>query len=286
MATPFTDSGDLDLDGAVTLARHLVEEGNEGLVLAGSTGEGSSLSDDEKIDLFRAVAAAVSVPVLAGTSSSDTRRSVELTRRAQSTGVAGILATTPAYARPSQAGLCAHLGAMAEATTLPVMLYDIPVRTGRKIKMESTLSLLDHHANVVALKDASGDLVSAAELAQRGAGRLDLYSGDDSLTLAFLAMGAVGVVSVAGHWAAPELRTLVEAVLAGDLEKARSMHHRLAPSFVVETSEDYPNPVPTKAVLRVLGLPGGQCRLPLGDGDSTLEDRARRVLDDLWRSRG
>ncbi len=203
MATPFTDSGDLDLDGAVTLARHLVEEGNEGLVLAGSTGEGSSLSDDEKIDLFRAVAAAVSVPVLAGTSSSDTRRSVELTRRAQSTGVAGILATTPAYARPSQAGLCAHLGAMAEATTLPVMLYDIPVRTGRKIKMESTLSLLDHHANVVALKDASGDLVSAAELAQRGAGRLDLYSGDDSLTLAFLAMGAVGVVSVAGHWAAP-----------------------------------------------------------------------------------
>ncbi len=286
MATPFTPEGDLDVAGAAELARRLVEAGNDALVVAGSTGEGGSLSDEEKIALFSTVAAAVSVPVVAGTSSPDTRHSVELTRAASTTGVAGILATTPAYARPSQAGLRDHLVALAQATDLPVMLYDIPVRTGRKIKAETTLQILERCSNVVGLKDASGDLIAAGELAWRTRGRLDLYSGDDSYTLAFLSLGAVGVVSVAGHWAAPELRRLVEGALVGDFEGAREVHHRLMPSFEVETSENYPNPVPTKAALRYLGWPSGQCRLPLGAGDEVIDAQVRRVIDDLRRLRG
>jgi 4-hydroxy-tetrahydrodipicolinate synthase len=286
MATPFDEEGELDLDGAADLARHLVAAGNEGLVVAGSTGEGSSLGDEEKLELFSRVAAAVNVPVLAGTSSPDTRHSVELTRRASSTGVAGILATTPAYARPSQAGLRDHLVALAEATDLPVMLYDIPVRTGRKIKAATTHEILERCPNVLALKDASGEVVAAGELAYQTRGRLDLYSGDDSLTLAFLALGAVGVVSVAGHWATPELRRLVDAVVEGDLDTAREMHHRLVASFEVETSEEYPNPVPTKAALRCLGWPGGECRAPLGRGDAVIEERVGRVIADLRVRRG
>src|SRR5579863_4364343 len=197
MVTPFSPDGSLDLDGAARLARFLVEQGSDGLVVAGSTGEGSSLSDEEKLELFAAVSASVTVPVLAGTSSPDTARSVSLTKLVASTGVSGVLATTPAYARPSQAGIAGHLGAMADATDLPVMLYDVPSRTGRKIAPATTGGLVRAHANVVALKDASGDLPAAAHLAAELGDALDLYCGDDALTLAFTAVGAVGVVSVA-----------------------------------------------------------------------------------------
>ena len=195
MVTPFDADGAVDFEVARDLARYLVEQGNDGLVVAGSTGEGSALSDAEKLDLFAAVAEAVSAPVLAGTSSSDPARSVDLTRRASQTGVAGILATTPAYARPSQRGIAAHFGAIAEATTLPVMLYDIPARTGRKVAPTTTVDVVRAHHNVVALKDASGDLVAAAGLKAELGESIELFSGDDALTLPFLAMGGVGLVS-------------------------------------------------------------------------------------------
>ncbi len=286
MVTPFDDAGALDLDRCRELARYLVDTGSDGLVLAGSTGEGFALSDSEKLDLFAAVSEAVRVPVLAGTSSSDTARSVELTAKASTTGVAGILATTPAYARPSQHGLMAHLGAMADATSLPVMLYDIPSRTGRKIAAETTIKLVTHHTNVVATKDASGDLPAAAHYKSVLGAAIDLYSGDDSWLLPFLSIGAVGIVSVASHWAGPEFAAIVDAVLKDDWERARVLNEVLAESYSFESSEAYPNPLPAKSAMRALGLAVGQCRLPMGPSDESLDARASDVLARLRAHRG
>lgn len=286
MVTPFDESGSLDLDVARDLARFLVAQGNDGLVVGGSTGEGSALSDTEKLDLFSAVAEAVSVPVLAGSTSGDTAQSVRLTSRLHSTGVAGVLATTPAYARPSQSGIAAHFGAIAASTALPLMLYDIPIRTGRKIASSTTVQIVRRHSNVVALKDASADLVSAAATKAELGEALDLYSGDDALLLAFLAVGAVGLVSVAAHWAAPEFAALISAAHTGDWNAARTLNARLAPSCTFETSDMYPNPLPTKAAMRALGFNVGQCRLPLGPSDDVLDESAHDVVSALASARG
>ena len=285
MVTPFDASGAVDYDLAAKVAKFLVAEGNEGLVVAGSTGEGSALSDEEKLELFRVVSSAVTVPVIAGTSSPDTAKSVALTAAATGTGVAGILATTPSYVRPSQAGIAAHLGAMADATDLPVMLYDIPARAGRKIAASTTVELFSRHANIVAVKDASGDLVQAAQYRGALGPRCDLYSGDDALTLPFLGIGAVGVVSVAGHWAAPEFLELLAAHRSGDVERALAAVAKLAPSCSFEGNETYPNPQPAKAALRYLGLEVGHCRLPLGVSDGALDADAKSIIDALRRAR-
>ena len=286
MVTPFAPDGALNLQAARDVARYLAEQGNDALVVAGSTGEGSALSDEEKLDLFAAVAEAVTIPVVAGTTCSDTARSVELTARAAATGVAGILSTTPPYARPSQAGIAAHFSAVAEATSLPVMLYDIPVRAGRKVASSTTIDVVRRHPNVVALKDASADLPNAAAVKAEMGDSFDLYSGDDALILPFLAVGAVGLVSVAAHWAAPEFATLIGYAHAGNWSAARQMNALLASSCIFETSDVYPNPLPSKAVLRALGFAVGQCRLPLGDADETLELRARDIVSELAAARG
>jgi 4-hydroxy-tetrahydrodipicolinate synthase len=285
MVTPFDASGAVDYALAAKVAAFLVEQGNEGLVVAGSTGEGSALSDEEKLELFRVVASAVAVPVIAGTSSPDTAKSVALTAAASRTGVAGILATTPSYVRPSQAGIAAHLGAMAEATDLPVMLYDIPARAGRKIAAATTVELFSTYSNIVAVKDASGDLAQAQQYRAAIGPRCELYSGDDALTLPFLGIGAVGVVSVAGHWAAPEFLSLLNAHRAGDVEGALSAASRLSASCSFEGNETYPNPQPAKAALRYLGLAVGHCRLPLGASDAALDSDAKSVIDALRAAR-
>ncbi|MDE3044117.1 MAG: 4-hydroxy-tetrahydrodipicolinate synthase [Acidobacteriota bacterium] len=285
MVTPFDERGDVDFDVARDVARFLVAHGSDALVVAGSTGEGSSLDDDEKLNLFACVAEAVSTPVLAGTSFANTRHSVALTARVAACGVAGVLATTPAYARPSQAGIEAHLGAVAEATTLPVMLYDIPSRTGRKIHSATTVALAQKHANVVALKDASGDVPMAAHTKSVLGDQLDLYSGDDAMTLPFIAVGAAGVVSVAAHWAGAEFAALVAAALAGDPVRAGAINEQLRPSIEFESSEVYPNPLPTKAMMRQLGFAVGECRLPHAGGDEVLDARAHDVLTQLRFSR-
>lgn len=282
MVTPFDGDGKLDVDGAVTLARWLVDQGNEGLVLAGTTGESPVLSDDEKIELWRAVAAAVTVPCVAGSASNDTAHSVHLTREAQAAGVAGILAVTPYYNRPSQAGLAAHFRAVAEATSLPVMLYDIPVRTGRKVEHATLLSLARDVANIVAVKDAAGSPAATAALLAEAPDDFEVYSGDDAMTLPLLAVGAVGVVGVATHWTAPQHVEMIAAFEKGDVVRAREINASLQPSFAFETGELAPNPVPTKALLRVLGQPAGRCRLPnVEPDDLDLAGQARRVLDGL-----
>ncbi|MGA2433114.1 MAG: 4-hydroxy-tetrahydrodipicolinate synthase [Acidimicrobiales bacterium] len=286
MVTPFSPDGSLDLDVAATLARFLVDQGTDGLVIAGSTGEGSALSDDEKLDLFACVAGAVNVPVLAGSTFANTAQSVALTERVKGTGVAGVLATTPAYARPSQRGIAAHFCAIAQSTALPIMLYDIPVRTGRKLASETTIDLVRTNPNIVALKDASGDLVSAAHTKAVLGGDLDLYSGDDSLLLPFLSIGGVGIVSVAAHWASPEFSSLVRAAEKGDWSKAQMYNERLATSCAFASTEAYPNPMPTKAALRFLGFAVGECRLPLGGADETLDRTAADVVTSLQAQRG
>jgi 4-hydroxy-tetrahydrodipicolinate synthase len=285
MVTPFDAEGGLDLDAARDLARWLEARGNDGLVVAGTTGEAPVLSNDEKLSLWAAVAEAVSIPIIAGAGTNDTAHSVHLTVEASRLGVAGILAVGPYYNRPSQAGLEAHFRAVAAATHLPVMIYDIPIRTGRKISTATLLRLARDVPNVLALKDAAGNPGETAALISSAPDGYEVYSGDDSMTLPLLAAGAVGVVGVATHWTGPDHQELFELWEKGDLVGARLVNSRMLPSFAYETGDDAPNPIPTKALLRVLGLPVGEARLPMGRAPAGLEDRAREVLADLERWR-
>ena len=278
MTTPFDAAGAVDIDGAVTLARWLADHGSDGLVLAGTTGESPVLSDAEKVDLWRTVAEAVTIPVIAGSTSNDTAHSVELTRQATSLGVAAILAVTPYYSRPGQSGLRAHFEAVASATDLPVLIYVIPIRTGRKVAHETLLDLATTVPNIVGVKDAADDPAGAARLIAEAPAGFELYSGDDRLTLALLSVGAVGVISVASHWAGEQIGEMVAAFAKGDVEHARSLNARLIDSWLFQSSDLAPNPIPTKAMLRVLGLPAGECRLPLGPAPEGLEERASAVL--------
>ena len=283
MITPFDADGRLDLDGAAALARWLVGKGNEGLVIAGTTGESPTLTHDEQIELVRTVSQAVPVPVLAGAGSNDTRAAVELTERASEVGAAGILSVTPYYNRPSQTGLLAHYRAIAAATDLPVVLYDIPVRAGRKVDTATILELAHDVANIVGVKDAAGNPGETASLLARAPDDFEVYCGDDALTLPLLAIGAVGVIGVATHWAAGEMRDMIDAFEKGDVVQARQINARLVSSYAYETGDLNPNPIPTKAMLKVLGQPGGDCRLPMGPEPAGLQDRARQILADLGR---
>ena len=281
MVTPFDDEGRLDLDAAADLARWLVDNGSDGLVVAGTTGEAPTLNDDEKLDLWRAVAETVTVPVVAGAGSNDTAHSVHLVKAASQTGVAGILAVTPYYNRPSQAGIEAHFRAVAEATDLPILIYDIPIRTGRKVSNEVLVRLAREVPNILGVKDAALDVASSAELVAAAPDGFELYSGNDDQTLFLLVVGAVGIVSVASHWAGPEIGEMVLAFQKGDIEGARRMNERLLESWAFQTGDLTPNPLPAKAMLRTLGLRVGECRLPMGPTPDGLEDRAREVLKNL-----
>ncbi len=283
MITPFNDDDALDLDGAVELARWLVEQGNDGLVLAGTTGESPTLTHDEQIALVEAVAGAVDCHVIAGAGSNDTVAAVELTERCTAAGADAILTVTPYYNRPSQAGLFEHFRVVAESTDLPVMLYDIPPRSNRKIETATILRLADEVANVVAVKDAAGDLPETARLVAAAPDDFEVYSGEDALTLPLLAVGAVGVVSVASHWATPETVAMMDAYFSGDVAGATVANQRLIESWDFESGDRKPNPIPTKAMMKVLGLPGGDCRLPMGPEPEGLQDLARRVLTGLGR---
>jgi 4-hydroxy-tetrahydrodipicolinate synthase len=281
MVTPFDGEGALDLDAAAQLARWLAEHGSEGLVVAGTTGEGSTLTDDEKLDLWRAVAEAVTIPVIVNTGSNDTAHSVHLTAQAAGCGAAGVLAVTPYYNRPSQAGIEAHFRAIAAATDLPVLLYDIPVRSGRKIGHDVMVRLAHDVPNMAGVKDAANDVAASARLIAAVPERFEVYSGNDDQTLPLLAVGAVGVVSVAAHWIGREMAEMIAAFGKGDVAHAREVNARLLESYLFETGDAAPNPVPTKAMMRTLGLAVGECRLPMGPTPEGLEDRAREVYAGL-----
>ncbi|MGW7521710.1 4-hydroxy-tetrahydrodipicolinate synthase [Streptomyces sp. NPDC054796] len=260
MVTPFTADGALDLDGAQRLAAHLVDSGNDGLVVNGTTGESPTTSNAEKAQLVRAVVEAVGdrAHVVAGAGTNDTAHSLELARDAAKAGAHGLLAVTPYYSKPPQEGLLRHFTAIADSTDLPVMLYDIPGRSGVPINTETIVRLAEH-PRIVANKDAKGDLGRASwAIATSG---LAWYSGDDMLNLPLLSVGAVGYVSVVGHLVTPELRSLLEAHVSGDVSKATEIHQKLLPVFTGMFRTQ--GVITTKAALALKGLPAGPLRLPL-----------------------
>lgn len=262
MVTPFTAAGELDLDAARALARKLVDDGCDGLVVTGTTGETSTLTDEENVAMFKAVVEEVGdrAAVVAGSGTNDTRHSINLSRMAKEAGVDGLLLVTPYYNKPSQAGIQAHFEAIADAVDLPVMLYDIPGRSVKPIETE-TIVALSKHPNIVALKDAKGDLMETTKvIAQTD---LDIYSGEDGLTLPLLAIGAIGLVSVTAHIAAPQYRTMIDAVANGDLATARKAHADIDPLQRAVMSH-LQGAVASKTILQRQGvLPTAHVRLPL-----------------------
>ncbi|KIZ13795.1 4-hydroxy-tetrahydrodipicolinate synthase [Streptomyces natalensis] len=275
MVTPFTADGALDLDGAQQLAAHLVDAGNDGLVLNGTTGESPTTSDAEKAQLVRAVVDAVGdrAFVVAGAGTNDTHHSLELARAAQDAGAHGLLAVTPYYSKPPQEGLLRHFTAIADATDLPVMLYDIPGRSGVPINTETIVRLAEH-PRIVANKDAKGDLGRASWAIARSG--LAWYSGDDMLNLPLLSVGAIGFVSVVGHVVTPELRALLDAHLNGDVTKATEIHQKLLPVFTGMFRTQ--GVITTKAALGLQGLPGGPLRLPLVELSPEETEQLKRDL--------
>ena len=280
MVTPFDERGALDLDAAANLARWLADHGNDGLVVVGTTGEAPTMNESEKLDLWRAVSEAVSIPVIAGTGTNNTAETVDLTRRAAETGAAGVLVVAPYYNRPPQSGIEAHFRAVADATSLPLMIYDVPGRTGRRIAHDVIVRLVHDVRNVIGLKDATGDPPAAARLLA-DAPELAIYSGDDAMTLPLLAQGAIGVVGVATHWAAPEFGEMIAAFEKGDVVRAREINARLLDSYAFENSDTCVFSQAAKAMMRTLGVPVGDCRLPLGPAPAGTEDRAREVYAHL-----
>lgn len=283
MVTPFDGEGAIDLEGAARVARHLAASGSDGLVVAGTTGEGPVLSDEELVELFRAVVGAVDIPVIGSTGTNDTAHSVRLTKEAKASGVHGVLAVTPYYNRPSPAGLSAHFRAIAAATDLPVVLYDIPVRSGRRIGSRLTIELSREVPTIVAVKDATGDVAGAAEVVAESPEDFDVYCGDDSLTLPFTSIGGAGVVSVAAHWAGRLFGEMIACHRSGEIGRAMSINQHLAESYRFQSTDEFPNPVPAKAACRVLGLPVGQCRLPNAVAPMALDDQARAVITRVSR---
>ncbi|KAA2258617.1 4-hydroxy-tetrahydrodipicolinate synthase [Solihabitans fulvus] len=260
MVTPFDADGALDLDRAQRLAVHLVELGNDGLVVNGTTGESPTTTDAEKADLIRAVVQAVGdrATVVAGAGTNDTAHSIELARAAERAGAHGLLVVTPYYSRPPQAGLLAHFTAVADATELPVLLYDIPPRSVVPIEVDTLLRLAEH-PRIVGVKDAKGDLYAGSQVI---AGTdLAYYSGDDPLNLPWLSVGAVGCVSVIGHVVADRLRAMLDAHDSGDLATARAVHHSLLP--VCRAMGRVGGVVFAKAALGLRGHDVGGTRLPL-----------------------
>lgn len=285
MITPFEASGALDLNEAVRLAKWLQDNGNDGLVISGTTGESSTLTDAEKLSLWEAVINAVTIPVIAGSGSNDTAHSVHMTKEVTKLGAAGILAVGPYYNRPPQSGLAGHITAMANATTLPVVIYDIPVRTGRKISTQTLAQLANTVPNIKALKDAAGAPAETANLMALVPKDFELYSGDDGLTLAFLAYGGSGVIGVATHWSAPEHQAMITAFKNGDVALARKYNDILLESYAFETGDDNPNPIPSKVMMNYLGFNVGDCRLPMGPPPAGLADRAAVVHANLQKAR-
>ena len=284
MVTTFTDEGVLDEGRAEFLAHWLVENGSEGLVVAGTTGESPTLSDSERAQLFSAVRrGAPTVPVYVGTGTNDTRHTVELSQQAESWGANGLLVVTPYYNKPPQEGLFQHFAQVARAVSLPIMIYNVPGRTGCNIEASTVSRIAAVCPNVVAIKEAAGRLESLEALS-RECPNIGLYTGDDALFYPALTLGARGVVSVAAHVVGPEMASLLSLVRGGDMAEARRLHFKLQPVF--RGLFDWPNPTAVKWMLNQLDICVGPLRLPLVyPEDARGMQRLRSLIEDLWRER-
>ncbi|WP_368298491.1 4-hydroxy-tetrahydrodipicolinate synthase [Cytobacillus firmus] len=262
MVTPFDNKGHIDFPKTTQLINHLIENGTDSLVVAGTTGESPTLTKEEKLALFKhAVKAADKrVPVIAGTGSNNTYESIELTKKAEQIGVDAIMIVAPYYNKPNQEGLYRHFKAIAESTSLPVMVYNIPGRSSVNILPE-TIIRLSKISNIAAVKEASGDLNAMAKIIANTDDDFMLYSGDDGLTLPCMAIGGTGIVSVASHVIGNEMQEMITAYLNGENEKAAKIHQKILP--IMEGLFAAPSPVPVKTALQLKGLDVGSVRLPM-----------------------
>lgn len=275
MVTPFKQDLSIDWDGVSTLATHLVATGHDAIVVNGTTGEAPTTSDDEKDQIIRVVLEAVGtkVRVIAGAGNNETAHSVEQALRAQKAGAHALLVVTPYYNKPPQAGIATHFRAIADAADLPVMLYDIPGRTGMALEPDTIVRLAEH-PKIVALKDAKGDVASTSWVIKRSG--IPVYSGDDILNLPLLSVGAVGFVSVCGHTVGTQLREMLDAWFAGNSVRALEIHQKILPVFTGTFRTQ--GAILTKAALTLMGLPGGHTRLPLVDATP---EQISQLRDDL-----
>lgn len=279
MITPFDEDGALDTRESARIASWLVDRGNDGLVVAGSTGEGQTLSREERTALFASVKEAVAgrAAVIANAGSNDTRDSVSCVQEAERAGADAILAVVPYYNKPTQRGMFAHFSAIAQATDLPVVIYNIPGRTGANMLPGTLLDLADAHSNIAGVKESSGDLMQIGTiLADRKPGFI-VYSGDDHLFLPCLAMGADGIVGVASHLCSPQYRSLLEAYRYGNVTEAARIHLSLLP--LIQALFATTNPIAVKWAMNQIGFKTGECRLPLDTIPDAVAQRLRPLLE-------
>jgi len=262
MVTPFAKDGSIDWDGVATLATHLADHGHDAIAVNGTTGEAPTTKSSEKLEIIKVVKSTVGsrVKVLSGAGDNETSYTVEQAKRSADAGADGLLIVTPYYNKPPQAGIEAHFKAVASSTDLPIMMYDIPGRTGVEIESDTIVRLFEL-PNIVALKDAKGNLAATSDVIARCG--IPVYSGDDILNLPFLSIGAVGFVSVCGHTVGNELRAMLDAWFAGDTARALEIHQKLIPVF--KGTFKTQGAILTKAAMNLMGLPGGTTRLPLVD---------------------
>ncbi|MEW4265277.1 4-hydroxy-tetrahydrodipicolinate synthase [Priestia megaterium] len=281
MVTPFNQNGEIDFNATKTLVEHLITNGTDGLVVAGTTGESPTLTTEEKIELFKCVveAAAGRVHVIAGTGSNNTQASISLTKLAEETGVDGIMLVAPYYNKPSQEGLYQHFKTIAESTSLPVMLYNIPGRSVVNISVE-TIVRLSEIPNVVSIKEASGNLDAMAEIISKTPSDFTLYSGDDGLTIPVLAIGGAGVISVASHIIGNDMQEMINAFKNGDVQKAAATHRNLLP--IMRALFIAPSPSPVKAALNLNGIQVGGVRLPM----VPLSNKEQSALEEVLQASG
>jgi 4-hydroxy-tetrahydrodipicolinate synthase len=277
MVTPFDRNGEIDFNATKTLVEHLITNGTDGLVVAGTTGESPTLTTEEKIELFKCVveAAAGRVHVIAGTGSNNTQASMSLTKLAEETGVDGIMLVAPYYNKPSQEGLYQHFKTIAQSTSLPVMLYNIPGRSVVNISVE-TIVRLSEIPNVVSIKEASGNLDAMAEIISKTPSDFTLYSGDDGLTIPVLAIGGAGVISVASHIIGNDMQEMINAFKNGDVQKAAATHRNLLP--IMRALFIAPSPSPVKAALNLNGIQVGGVRLPMVPLSNKEQSALEKVL--------
>ena len=278
MVTPFDENGQVDYAQAKRLAVALLESGSDGLVIAGTTGESPTLSNDEKLNLFSEIKAAVGErgSVIAGTSTDNTAESVKITREAAARGVDGFLLTTPYYSKPPQEGIFRHFEAIAQATTLPCIIYNIPGRTGVNVTVETTLRLSEI-PNIIGTKEASGDLLQIARIAAETGDDFRIWSGDDQLTLPIMAVGGYGAISVVAHLAGTQIRSMIESHVEGRVAEAARMHQQLLP-LITAIMTTMSSPIPVRHALNTIGFNVGKPRLPLVEPDeSTGEQIAEQV---------
>jgi 4-hydroxy-tetrahydrodipicolinate synthase len=262
MITPFDHNGEVDFNATKNLVNYLIANGSDGLVINGTTGESPTLTTEEKVDLFKFVVQVVNgrIPVIAGTGSNNTKASISLTKLAEEAGVDGIMLVTPYYNKPSQEGMYQHFKAIAQTTSLPVMLYNIPGRSSVNMSVE-TIVRLSQIDNIVSIKEASGDLDAMAEIISKTPNDFSVYSGDDALTLPLLAIGGTGIISVSSHIIGNEMQDMINKFKNGDVTGAASLHRNLLP--IMKAMFAAPNPTPVKAALNMRGIPVGDVRLPL-----------------------